>query len=262
MQYKSKAEQFKKYILEFSISNPKLYDEYAKRDQILTPDRQMELSKMGKIDFLDYLMNRSTCDYLDIYPENAGRYANCFSDEIFERLRNYNEIKPEDLPKLREQLKAKAKMTALTDWQGLYTQMPRKTGEVMMTGGLEYKVKEAIPIDGPHFFITETLGYYGFFKFYEECVGIIAPKNANAYLIGNAWNVSVKNGEAASPIILGEYKDVGLKDEIYQVAPIKFFNITINKSIKYSIKTRVTKRDAEGNAIKIVRKIVPNKKNQ
>ncbi len=254
------AEQVRRMMEGFSESCPKQYAEYVQRDMILEPSRQIQLAQMSDIQFLDYVMNRNTSEHLEIYPEYAGEVMRAFSDEIFEGLRNLREVKLEDLPELRKQLGDRAKPIELSDWGELYTQVPRKNGEAMMTGKLEYKVANAVPIVGPHFFTTTTGGFYGFLKFYVEEVGKIAPKQANAYLLGTVWCVDVEEGRASSPIIAGEYRGVGLKKGIYHVVPIKFFDVELDKSRKYTTRTQVKRRDAEGNATSIVTKVVPRRK--
>ena len=251
------AEQVRKQLEEFSRRAPELYAEYVERDQILEPKRQIELARMNDRQFLDYLMNRNTIDHLGIYPEYASNVMKAFSDEIFEGLRGLKEVRLEDLPELREQLGDKAKMIALSDWGDLYTHEPREDGAAMQTGKLEFKVAKAIPVVGPHFFITTTGGYHGFLKFYEEEIGRIAPDEANAYLLGNGMCVTVSNGRAPSPIIAGDYRNVGLKDDIYHVVPLKFFNVDVDRSKKYTTKIDVTERDAEGNATCLITKVVP-----
>ena len=250
------AEHIKEDRELLASSCPKLYNDYVQRDKILESARQIELAQMDEDEFFDYLMNRNTSDHLQIYPEHASFVMRCFSEGIFSHLRSLEDIKEEDLPRLREELGDKAKMIALSDWGDLYTQVPREEGAVMQTGELEYKVAKAIPVDRG-FFATKTKGYYGFLKFYEEGVGKIALPNANAYLLGTGWLVSVKGGRAPSPIIAGEYKDVGLKDDIYQVVPIKFFNVEADRTKKYTTKSEVKERDSEGNPRLIVTKVVP-----
>ncbi len=215
---------------------------------------------MSDLQFLDYLMNRNASEHLGIYPEYASNVMRSFSDEIFEGLRNFKEVELEDFPELREQLGDKSKMIELSDWGDLYTQVPRKNGDTMMTGKLEYKVAKAVPVYGHHFFTTTTGGYHGLLKFYEEEVGRMAPEGANAYLLGAGWCVTVEEGRASSPIIAGNYRRVGLKNDIYHVVPIKFFNAELDKSKKYTTITQVKERDVEGNATLIVTKVVPRRK--
>ena len=70
----------------------------------------------------------------------------------------------------------------------------------------------------------------------------------------------VRNGRASSPIIAGEYQRVGLKDDIYHVVPIKFFDVELDNSRKYTTRTQIKERDAEGNATLVVTKVVPRRK--
>ncbi len=254
------VEQTKRQTEDFSRSLPKLYAEFVRRDRILEPSRQIELAQMNDVQFFDYIMNRNTSEHLSIYPEYASHVMRAFSNEIFEGLRNLKEVKLEDLPALREQLGDKAKMIALSDWRDLYTQIPRKNGDAMMTGKLEYKVAKAVPVSGHHFFTTTTGGYHGLLKFYEEEIGRIAPEEANAYLLGSGWCVTVEEGGASSPIIAGNYQSVGLKNDIYHVIPIKFFDVKADKSKKYTTQTQVKERDVEGNASLIVTKVVPRRR--
>lgn len=251
------AEESRQRLERFSVGCPELYAEYVEKDKILEPSRQIELAKMNDREFLDYIMNRNTSDHLGIYPEHASSVMRAFTDEIFEGLRGLQEVKLEDLPELRKQLGDKAKMIALSDWGELYAQEPRKDGEAMQTGKLEFKVAKAIPVVGPHFLTTITGGYHGFLKFYEEEIGKIAPEEANAYLLGTGWCVEVSNKRAPSPIIAGDYRDVDLKNSIYHAVPLKFFNVEIDESKKYTTKTEVTERDEEGNPKCIVTSIVP-----
>jgi len=251
------AEQVRRQLEDFSKSCPELYAEYAERDKILEPRRQIELARMNDRQFLDYVMDRNTAEHLGIFPEYASNVMKAFADEIFEGLRGLKEVRLEDLPELREQLGDKAKMITLSDWRDLYTQEPREDGAAMRTGELEFKVARAIPVVGPHFFTTTTGGYHGFLKFYEEEIGRIAPDEANAYLIGNGMCITVRDGRAPSPIIAGDYRNVGLKDDIYHVVPLKFFNVDVDRNQKYTTKTDVTERDAEGNATCLITKVVP-----
>lgn len=254
MRQEMTAEQVKEEIETFSKNCPKLYAEYVEKDRILEPGRQIELARMNDRQFLDYVMNRNTSGHLGIFPEYASNVMKTFADEIFEELRGLKEVRLENLPELREQLGDKAKMIELSDWGTLYTQEPREDGAVMPTGELEFKVARAIPVVGPHFFTTTT---GGFLKFYEEEIGRIAPDEANASLLGKGMCVTVSDGRASSPIIAGDYRNVGLKDDIYHVLPLKFFNVDIDRSKKYTTKTDVTERDAEGNASYLITKVVP-----
>jgi hypothetical protein len=246
----------------FYKNSPETYSAYVQRDMILEPARQMQLADLTDRELMDYLMNRNTSKKLDIYPEYASSSMKKFSEEILEIMRNLYETECEDLPGLREKLGNKAKMIALSDCGVLYTQIPRKNDFLMMTGKLEYKVEKATPVEGPRFFATTTGGFYGFLKFYEEEIGLIAPEKANSYLLGTGWCVDVEDRMVSSPIIAGEYQDIGflgVKDGIYHVVPIKFFNVEADKSQKYSKRTRVLERDLEGNPIRMVTDIVRRK---
>lgn len=245
MRYEQTIADVKEQWERLRLTFPELYEKAVKKDGLLTPERQRELAKMKDDEFFDYIMNRNTLDHLFIYPENASHFMKVLNDNVFSTLRALQGRKYDDesVEILRRKLGDKAKMIALSDWGELYTQEPRKDNEVMMTGKLEYKVKKAVPIQGPHFFATKTLGYHGFVKFFEEHVADVAPEGANAYLLGNTLCLSVQDGRASSPIIAADYRTVGLEDNIYHISPIKFFNVEVDKRWKYTTKTRAVKKD-------------------
>jgi hypothetical protein len=220
-------DQIKKNMEDFSKSVPELYKEYVKKDAILEPERQIQLAQLDELQFLDYIMDRNTMEHLNIYPENANKIMRDFSEEIFEGLKNlrdFDDFTAKELSDLRVQLGDKAKLIELSD-DYKHTLKPRGTGDTMRTGELEHKIAKAIYVPGPRFLATTTKGYYGFVRFYEEEVGRIAPENANAYRIGNTWCLSIEKGMASSPIIAGEYRNVGLKNGEYHVIPLKFFHV-------------------------------------
>lgn len=262
MRYEQTIADVKEQWTRLASSFPELYEKAVKKDGLLTPERQKELAKMKDVKLFDYIMDRNTLDHLFIYPENASHFMKVLNDNIFSTLRALQGRKYDDksIICIRRKLGDRAKMIALSDWGDLYTQEPREEGDVMMTGKLEYRVKEATQIPGPHFFATKTLGYQGFVKFFEEHVADVAPEGANAYLLGNTWCVSVQEGRTSSPIIAADYRDVGLEDNIYHISPIKFFNIEADKRRKYTTRTRVTKRDEEGNAIELKTDVVKRKR--
>lgn len=215
---------------------PNLYKEYVDKESILEPSRQIKLSKLDDNSFLDYLMDRRTSEHLNIYPEYANNIMRAFSDEIFKNLNAMTEVKLKDLPALRDEIKGR-KLITLSNWDSLYTETEREEDSCSKTGDLEYKVAKAIQVPGPHFFTTFVGGYHGILRFYEEEVAKIAPKDANAYLTGTAWCVSVHGGRGSCPILAGEYRDVKQEDSIYHAMPVKFFNVEVDTSKKYTTKT-------------------------
>jgi hypothetical protein len=238
----------KKLMRGFAARFPDLYRQYVERGNLLEPAKQEELSKLDEVAFFNYLMQRDISDHLCIYPEYTSAVMKDLSDEIFKGLKTMKEVTLRHLPAMREQLGSRAHLIALKEFDGLFTQEPRKEGAAMMTGKLEYRVAQSECVPGPHFFTTTTGGYHGFLKFYEEEIGKIAPVEANAYLLGAGWCVTVSGGMADSPILLEDTRKVPLKDDIYHVVPIKFFNAHPDTSAKFDIDIVVDERDDSGTA--------------
>jgi hypothetical protein len=254
------AERVKLDLERFAKSCPEYYAERVRKDYILDGSRQKELSGLDGQKFLDFLMDRGTSDHLDIFPENANSVMQAFEGEIFERLNSLVKVKYEDLSQLRKELEHRAEIISLDKWgEDMYTQVPREYGATMGSGELEFKVSRARPVEGPRFFATDVKGYYGFLRFYTEEMARLVPKEANAYLMGTAWIVTVRNKRASSPLIAGHYFDVGQPDDLYQVAPVRFFDVEVDRSRKYETVSEVKERDPRGNAILILTRVAPRK---
>jgi hypothetical protein len=241
----------------FARDHPKLYRDSVRKGSILDIMTQEKISEMGKEEFLDFIMCRQTSCALNVYSQYTTDVLKDLDQEIVESLENLIKIKEEDLSDLREKLVPREPMIELDDWGNfLYTRAQRRDGDVMMNG-VEFRVTKAFPVDGPHIFTTWVGGFYGFLKFYREEVEQIAPKEANAYLMGTAWSVEIIKGKLWSPITAGNRFEINQEDGMYHVVPIKFFDVDVDKSEKYKMVSEILERDVKGNAVSFQIKLVP-----
>ncbi len=231
-------------IEELTRSSPSLHNVMVERGWVITPDEQKNLATYGLEVLFRNIMERPTSEHMGIFDANMSPAMRTLEAEILQCLNTNRDIRSViGQRQLRRELKAagKSNLTELSRFGGeLYAKKPRKSGDVMSTGELEFKIVDAKPVAGPHFFGRAVMGYYGFLKYFAEEVALIAPQGANAYLLGAGWVVTVYAGLASSPIgsdsvLKPVTKKFSGLDDLRHVVPVQFFNVEIDKSTKYSV---------------------------
>lgn len=231
--------QLKKSREDLKKMSPEYYAELVKATSILTPGKQRPLARLDESGFLYFLMNRGSSACLNIYPEHVSPVIRKFSDEASYILNAMPRVRFENLPEIRKHLGRRSKLIALADGRKLgedsfgqlYTVVPREEGDsYVMTNKIEYHATgDRIP---GQFFLATTGGVC--LRFYDEEVGLIAPRQANAYLIGTPIVATVHEGKLYSPIIAGARKPTGVNNGEYHIIPIEFFSVRVDKSEKFA----------------------------
>ena len=73
---------------------------------------------------------------------------------------------------------------------GVWFTQYKEPGDVMDGSEVEFHVRSATPIGEPVNFVTETLGYHGFFKYELSGIEALMPDGANAYrFVSNPENI-------------------------------------------------------------------------
>jgi hypothetical protein len=194
----NKIEAVKKNIENIKENYPLMYKEEIARGGIVDIEQQKKLSKMTSQEFHNYLIHRETFSPLNIYPEYVSGVMRNFNEDIFKILEEFNTKNENDLHQLER----------LTHFS--------------------FSIKKE-PVAGPHFFVTTSTGYPQFLEFKEEEVWRIAPKEADAYVTGlcripiKVYSVAKDKKMADSPIIAGKSQRVDLKEGLYHIVSISFF---------------------------------------
>lgn len=108
----------------------------------------------------------------------------------------------------------------------------REDDDVMGSGEPAFHVNRARKIGKEKLFVTEILGYYGFFKYELKDVKAIAPEDANAFLMGEPENI----WEYGNPV--------------KQKVPVQFYKVDVDTSRRI-LRDEEVKKD-----IKLVKSLV------
>lgn len=221
---------------------PDWFDRKVRNGAIISKRKQKMLKPASKEVIFDRLFDHVTSYGLDILPEYASPAMRELENEILQIMQSYTEVKDvKDVKSLRKELGQRADIIQLKQFgKDYYTLEKRDSLEAAMpTGGIEFKVTNATPVNGPRFMATRVCGYYGILRFYLEEMARIAPEGANAFLDGTGILRSVTCKGMWSPVVAGTaLRPINQPDDEYHIVPVKFFNVEIDKSKKYCSKSK------------------------
>lgn len=201
---------------------------------ILSRGEMIMLGSSSKDVVFNRLFNHVTSFGIGVLPSYASSTMRELEDELLSTMQSYEEVK--DSEELRKKLGKKANIIQLKQFgNDFYTYEERERGAEMPTGGIEFKINKATPIEGPRFMVTRVHGYYGILRYLIEEMARIAPENANAFLDGTGIIRSVKYRGMWSPIVSGNVlRPISQPEGDYHIVPVKFFNVEVDRSKKYS----------------------------
>ncbi len=220
----------------FARDMPDYFAEQIESGKVLSRGEMRLLAKSGKDTIFERLFDHNTAYGLGILPSYENQATRELEAELLQAMQTYQDCPDvKSLRDLKKRLGKRADIFQLKQvGEDLYTFQNRKLGDAQPTGGIEYKVATATPVEGPRFMPTRVSGYYGILRFYTEEMARIAPKGANAFLDGNGILKSVEFGGMWSPIVAGNaLRPINQPDDQYHIVPVKFFHVEVDRSQKY-----------------------------
>ncbi len=214
---------------------PEYFAERVERGAILSRNEMQRLSTGTIDDVFERLFDHVTAYGLDILPEYSNAAMLKLEQELLQTMSSLKEVLEDDLPSLRKKIGNKPELIELRQvGDTFYTQTKRKKNAAMQTGELEFRVGEAVPVQGPRFFATKVCGYHGILRYFLVEVDQVAPDSANAYLDGTGILRTVTCRGMWSPIVAGNLlRPIPQEDGEYHIVPVKFFTVCVDQTQKF-----------------------------